>query len=198
MFKSWARQLLRPVVAELINERGLGGARTRLDSLEERMAQIEDEAYSQLGTLIGVVVAEVASLRDGVAQKDQALADAKALIDSQAGQLAGAEADKAAAVSAAVSAALDADSQADAARVEQYVDQLKAAVPDADVPDVPVPDPGQPAEPPADSGVDVPVVDPTPTPDPTPVDGGDADGGDADGGTVETDEPVSGDDSANS
>ena len=122
------------------------------------MTSVEDAAYAQLGTLIGVVVAEVESLRAGVAAKDQALADASALIESLRGQLADAQADQAAQVQAAVDQALALDSQADAARVTGYTDQLRAALPAVEVPDVPVPDPGVPAAVPDGSTVEVPKV----------------------------------------
>lgn len=118
-----------------------------ITELGERMTNVEQQAWDQLGALIGVVIAEVKSLRDGIAEKDAALAAAQAA-------LANADADAA----RKVQEALDTDSASDAARVNSYLDQLKTAVP-ADVPEVEVPDAGQPAEPPAGSGVDVPPVE---------------------------------------
>ena len=108
------------------------------------MTSMESQYSDQLGALIGVVVAEVVSLRDGIAQKDAALQAAQE-------QLSNVDADTA----QKISDALAADSAADADRTKAWLDQLASAAP-VTVPDVPVPDPGQPAEPPADSGLEVP------------------------------------------
>lgn len=112
----------------------------RLNRMENHMTQASNYD-EQLGALIGVVVAEVLSLRDGIRQKDAAL---------QAAQGALADADEN--TRQQIADALAADAQADAERTKSWLDQLAQAVPQ-DVPDVPVPDPGQPAEPPADSGL---------------------------------------------
>jgi hypothetical protein len=163
---------VRPLILAVLDEQGLLGASGRINDLESRMTDVENEAFGQLGTLIGVVVAEVTSLRESDVAKTQALVNAAATIESLQSLLQGAEADKAQAVLDAVNAAAALDSQADTTRVLSYVDQLKAAVPATQtVPDVPVPPAGEPAEVPADDGtgaapVEVPEVDPTPTPEP--------------------------------
>lgn len=140
--------------------------RRRLERLEHRMAVVEDQAWNEVGRLIGLIVAEQASLREGLAQKDAALRAALAELES-------ADADAAAQVQEAV----DADSAADAERLTGLIDQLKAALPaQVEVPDVPVPPVGEPAEepepaepveetpaPPVDEPVD--VVNPTDNPD---------------------------------
>jgi hypothetical protein len=122
--------------------------------LEHRMTTAEDTAWAQLGALIGVVVAEVQSLKDGIAQKDAALQDALAALQA-------AQADNTAEVEQAVSDALAADSAGDTTRTLDYLQQLSAAAP-VDVPVVPVPEPGEPATPPedlpTDDGGDSPVA----------------------------------------
>lgn len=168
-----------------------------LERMEQRMTNVEQQTWDELGRLVGVIVAEVTSLRDGIAQKDAALQAAQAeLADAQS------------AAAQQVQDALDADSAADVERALGLVDQLKTAVP-ADVPDVPVPAPGEPAEePPAGGGGDVPaepapgdqptpnpdgsvdVINPTPNPD-QPADQpaeGDSEVVDADGNPVPADE----------
>lgn len=123
------------------------------ERLESRMTSVEQQTWDELGRLVGVVVAEVTSLRDGIAQKDAALQTALAAL---------ADADEAAA--AQVQAALDADSAADVERVLGLSDRLKAVVP-AEVPEVPVPPVGEPAEEP-----EAPTEPETPA-EPTPGDG---------------------------
>lgn len=117
------------------------------------MTTLEEQYAEQVGALIGIVTAENASLKVGIAQKDAALQAALEALNQE-------RADRDALVANQVRAALDADSAADADRMKVYLDQLKAAVP-ADVPDVPVPDPGVPATPPPDSGVEIPVEPPS-------------------------------------
>ena len=157
-----AREVARRLLPTLQNiDARLEGVEKSNNRLENRMTSMEDQAWGQLGALIGVVVAEVASLKDGIAQKDAAL---------QAAQTALAGAD--AAAEQKVADALAADSAADVDRVNSYLGQLSSAAP-VDVPEVPVPDPGTPADPPADSGVTVPDA---------PVDGGDT-SGDSSGST---------------
>lgn len=168
---SYLARLIRPLLPGLLAELDITPSAelgARIESLENRVTNIENEAFEQLGVLIGVVVAEVESLRTGITAKDQALADALAQIEALVANAAGEEARQAEAVAAAVRDALALDSTADATRVLGYVDQLKAAAPTQEVPEVPVPDPGVPAEPPADSGVEVPEVPETPQPEPTP------------------------------
>jgi hypothetical protein len=157
----WIKRFLMDRAADRRRDDQIKSILHRLDQLEIRMTSAEQAVNEKLGVLIGVVVAEVASLRAGVADKDAALQAALA-------QLQALEDSEAADVARQVQAALDTDSAADTVRVQGYLDQLSQAVP-ADVPDVPVPDPGQPAEPPADSGVEVPdapVEDPDVTEQP--------------------------------
>ena len=90
----------------------------RLDRLENRMTSMESQYSDQLGALIGVVVAEVVSLRDGIAQKDAALQAAQE-------QLSNVDADTA----QKISDALAADSAADADRTKAWLDQLASAAP---------------------------------------------------------------------
>lgn len=157
----WIKRFLMDRAADRRRDDQIRSILHRLDQLEIRMTSAEQDVNEKLGVLIGVVVAEVASLRDGLSTKDAALqaalAQLQALQDSEAAD-----------VARQVQAALDTDSAADTVRVQNYLDQLSQAVP-ADVPDVPVPDPGEPAEPPADSGVEVPdapVEDPDVTEQP--------------------------------
>lgn len=90
----------------------------RLNDLEERMTSTED-AWGRAATIIGLVRAEVASLRDQLATED---ADDQAQVDT----------------------AVTAARQSDADRLAQLVDALAEVLP-ADVPDVPTPGPGEPA-----------------------------------------------------
>lgn len=106
----------------------------RINDLEDRMTSVEQQTWDQLGRLVGVVIAEVKSLRETVAAKDAALAATQEA-------LAGADA----AAAEQVRAALDADSASDVERVVGLLGQLADVVP-AEVPDVPVPAPGEPAE----------------------------------------------------
>lgn len=94
----------------------------RIKNLETRMTAFDD-ALQQAARIVGLVQAEVTSLRQ---------------------QLAAEETDDQAQVDAAVADAR----QRDADRLNDLVGQLATVLP-ADVPDVPVPDPGQPAVDPA-------------------------------------------------
>lgn len=174
--RGWVKALVAAAIsaAAAVFHRRLSAVERIINQLEERMTSVESQAWDQLGALIAVVVAEVQSLREGIAQKDAAL---------QAAQEALANAD--ANTQQQVADALAADSAADVDRVLAYTDQLKAAAP-VEVPEVPVPDPGQPAEPPADSGVEV--------PDSGSSDSGSGDGsgdsGSGDGSGDSTDQPA--------
>lgn len=114
----------------------------RIDTLETRMTtaeQNESAANDRFAALLGTAIAEIKSLRSNVeafpAQLAQAIADGdKTRAD-----------------------ALAADAQRDAERLNAYADQLAELYPQP-VPDVEVPDAGQPAEPPVDSGVEVPEL----------------------------------------
>lgn len=119
-------------------------------------ANAENELYARLATRIGVLLAENASVRDALAQKDAALNAAIAERDALS-----------ASVADQIQTALDLDAQADAARIEELLRLAGEEVP-APVPPVEVPPAGEPATPPADG----PAVDPVdegslPTTDPT-------------------------------
>jgi hypothetical protein len=155
MLRDWLTELLRPSVERIIGEtdedRGLVGRDEllrALNHLEERMTtaeQTEAASNERFAALLGTVIAEIKSLRNGQENFAEQLAQAVA------------DGDKARAD------ALAADALADADRLDQYSNMLSELYP-ADVPVVEVPPPGEPAEPPADSGVEVPDVD-MPTPD---------------------------------
>jgi hypothetical protein len=137
------------------------------ERLESRMTSVEQQTWDELGRLVGVIVAEVTSLRDGIAQKDAALQAALAALE---------DAESAAATQ--VQEALDADSAADAERSLSLIDQIKAALPaEVEVPDVPVPPVGEPAEEPTPAEPTEPEapVDETPV-DEAPVENTNPDG----------------------
>ena len=124
--------------------------------VEIRLTSLEEQYASEIGPLLGIVIAEHASLTAGLAEKNAALAAALTALEQE-------RADRDATVTSQVKSALDADSTADAERLRIYLDQLRTAVP-VQVPEVPVPDPGVPAEVPPDSGVEVPQVPATEQP----------------------------------
>lgn len=150
-----AARLLAPAIRSI--DTRLRAVEKNIINLEERMTSVEEQYAGEVGALVAVVVAEVLSLREGVRQKDEALALAQTAL-----------ADADARTQQAVADALAADSAADAERLKVYLDQLKATVP-VEVPEVAVPDPGVPAEPPADSGVEIPEVDSGSTDSGSPV-----------------------------
>ena len=110
------------------------------------MTAPEDQAWADLGVLIGIVVAEVRQDRDTITNLTDALTQAQDLITQLQGQLEGATADKAEAVATAVADALAVDAAGDTQRTLDAVEKLKAAAP-VEVPEVPTPEPGTPAEP---------------------------------------------------
>ncbi len=178
LLDSYLARLMRPLLAEMLAQMNLTPSAeldARTTALEARMTSMEETVGNELGVLVGVVVAEVESLRTGNAAKDQALVDARAQIESLKANVEGEPLRQAEAVQAAVTAALAADSATDTERLLAYTDKLKAALPAAvEVPVVEVPEPGVPAEVPADSAVEpvevTPVVEPEPTPDTLPAD----------------------------
>lgn len=158
-----SRYVLNSRIAEAINQkftavvfprlsridRRLSSIEEKQRELEERMTTAEETAWAQLGALIGVVIAEVTSLRDGIAQKDAALVAAQEALEQE-------RADRDATVAQQVADAIGADSASDTARTLDYLSQLSAAAP-VEVPEVPVPAPGEPATPPED----IPPAEPT-------------------------------------
>lgn len=96
---------------------------TRMGERMTSMEQNEQQRWDEVGRVAGLVVAEVASIKE---------------------QLAAAIADKDAAVAAGVASALGAEAQADIDRLDALTARLSEVLPVA-VPDVPVPDPGEPA-----------------------------------------------------
>ncbi|MBC8091366.1 MAG: hypothetical protein H7Y15_05380 [Pseudonocardia sp.] len=172
MLDSYLARLMRPLLDEMLAEMNLTPSAeldARTTALEARMTSIEDTVGTELGVLVGVIVAEVESLRIGSAAKDQALVDARAQIESLKANSDGEALRQAEAVQAAVTAALAADSVTDTDRLLGYTTKLKEALPPAvEVPVIEVPQPGAPAEVPVDSTVEVPEVVVTPEPEPTP------------------------------
>lgn len=110
------------------------------------MTSLEAESWAALGSLVGRLIAEVQSLRDGLTTKQAAL---NVALEALAGKDAEAE--------RKVQAALDADSDADVVRITGLVNEISAALP-VEVPTVPVPPIGQPAQ--------DPDVNPEPAPQP--------------------------------
>ena len=146
-----------------------------------------DEVLTRLADRIGMLVAENASIRDAVKQKDEALAAAATALSNVQDQLAAEQASEAAEVQRQVQEALEADAQKDLARVEALLTAAGGELP-GDVPDVPVPDPGQPADPPDGSDV-TPVDEPPDTPVPSTGDNSDGSG---DAGTDQPDDGTGG------
>ena len=152
------------------NSRVLAGLARRIDNLEERMSTVEQQTWDEIGTLVGLVEAEVMSLRQSNAAKDAALEAARA-------ELADADVD----AQQKVDDALALDSQADTDRAVRLVQRLRAVVP-VEVPAIDVPPPGEPAELPdgstSDELLDQPVGQPVEQPttggetpaQPTPLD----------------------------
>ncbi|HTF54637.1 MAG TPA: hypothetical protein VK735_44955 [Pseudonocardia sp.] len=110
------------------------------------MTAPEDQAWADLGVLIGIVVAEVRQDKATIASQVEQLTAAAELIAELQGQLEGAEAEKAAAVAQGIADALAVDTAADTERTLAAIERLAEAAP-VTVPDVPTPDPGEPAEP---------------------------------------------------
>lgn len=110
----------------------------------------EQEVNDQLGAVIGLLIAEVQSVRESDRIKTEALTAAQTALEQE-------RSERDAMVSEQVASALELDSASDTARVQAYLERIKNEA-GIDVPVVAVPEPGQPAEPPADSGVEVPNV----------------------------------------
>lgn len=117
--------------------------------LEEKITMTsglrDTELIERLAVRIGVVMAEVISLRESVVTKDAALAAAQAAFDAE---VEGRNAE----VLRQVTEALELDAQRDAARIEQLLRDAGGDLPT--VPPVEPPPPGEPAEIPDGSGVD--------------------------------------------
>lgn len=138
------RNELDALARELDSHRGVVRRHgLRINMMEDRMTsseQAEAQANDKFAAMLGTAIAEIRSLRDG--QETFAVQLAQAVADG----------DKARAD------ALAADALRDAERINNYAAQLAELYP-AQVPEVQVPDAGAPAEPPADSGVEVPAVE---------------------------------------
>lgn len=120
----------------------------RITRLEQRMTSAEQGLWTNLGRLVGLIIAENQSLKDGLTTKQAALTEALAALEGKDEEAA-----------RKVQAAIDADANADSQRLTGLVDELKAALPpEAEVPDVPVPVIGEPAVLPGEG-------DANPTPD---------------------------------
>lgn len=133
--------------------------RTRLErKIAMTAAAGESALYERLATRIGVLLAEQASLRDTIAQKDAALSAASEAITGLQGELDGERASQAEEVARLVNEALELDAQRDAARIEELLRQAGEEVP-APVPAVEVPAAGEAAEVPADAPGEVEPVD---------------------------------------
>lgn len=115
------------------------------------MTSLEAESWAALGNLVGRLIAEVQSLRDGLTTKQAAL---NVALEALAGKDAEAE--------RKVQAALNADSDADVVRITGLVNEISAALP-VEVPTVPVPPIGEPAV--------LPIQDPDINPEPAPQPG---------------------------
>jgi hypothetical protein len=145
-------RLFRPLIRrlDLVRRSELDAALVHMKfNLEARMTtaeQTEAAANDKFAALLGTVIAEIKSLRANVEEFPGQLAQA-----IEDGDQARAD-------------ALAADALADASRLDAYTAQLSDLYP-ADVPVVEVPDAGQPATPPADSGVVVPPADDVPAED---------------------------------
>ena len=127
--------------------------------LEEKirmtMAAREDELNLRLATRLGVLMAEVISLRSSVVTKDEALSAA-------ANAFAAEVESRNAEIARQLAEALELDAQRDAARIEELLRLAGEDIP-AEIPEVEIPLPGEPAEIPPDSGV--PPVDESTLPD---------------------------------
>ena len=119
------------------------------DHLEEKITMTsglrDTELIERLAVRIGVVMAEIISLRESVVTKDAALAAAQAAFDAEVES-------RNAEVLRQVTEALELDAQRDAARIEQLLRDAGGDLPT--VPPVEPPPPGEPAEIPDGSGVD--------------------------------------------
>ena len=117
--------------------------------LEEKihmtMAAREDELNLRLATRIGVLMAEVISLRSSIVTKDEALSAA-------ANAFAAEVESRNAEIARQLAEALELDAQRDAARIEELLRLAGEDIP-AEIPEVEIPLPGEPAEIPPDSGV---------------------------------------------
>lgn len=106
----------------------------------------DTELIERLAVRIGVVMAEVISLRDSVTIKDAALAAAQTALEAE---VQGRNAE----IQRQLTEALALDAQQDAARIEQLLRDAGGDLP-AEVPVVDVPPAGEPAEIPLGSGVE--------------------------------------------
>lgn len=117
--------------------------------LEEKihmtMAGREDELNLRLATRIGVLLAEVISLRSSVVTKDEALSAA-------ANALAAEVESRDAEIARQLAEALELDAQRDGARIEELLRQAGEDI-SAEIPEVEIPPAGEAAEIPPDSGV---------------------------------------------
>jgi len=117
--------------------------------LEEKITMTsglrDTELIERLAVRIGVVMAELISLRDSLVTKDAALAAAQAAFDAE---VEGRNTE----IGRQVTEALELDAQRDAARIEQLLRDAGGDLPT--VPPVDPPPPGEPAEIPDGSGVD--------------------------------------------
>jgi hypothetical protein len=162
-----ARFNLRAVRRHLLPASRADIARVLFEVREIReLMATEQEVNDQLGAVIGLLIAEVQSVRESDRIKTEALTAAQTALEQE-------RSERDAMVSEQVASALELDSASDTARVQAYLERIKNEA-GIEVPEVAVPAPGQPAEPPADSGVEVPGV---------PVD---------DSGTGRPDQPVQG------
>lgn len=137
-------------------DRRLNEVTTQLEEKITMTSGLRDtELIERLAVRIGVMMAEVTSLRDSVVTKDAALAAAQAAF--------GAEVEgRNAEISRQVTEALELDAQRDAARIEQLLRDAGGELP-VEVPPVDAPPAGEPADTPAGSGV--PAVDESTLPD---------------------------------
>lgn len=119
--------------------RDIIAAPRRVRELENKVTSMEAESWASLGNLVGRLIAEVQSLRDGITTKQAALTEALAALQGKDEEAV-----------RKVQAALDADSDADVVRIGGLVDQISAALP-VDVPTVPVPPIGEPAQDPGEN-----------------------------------------------